>query len=279
VSGADQALRDLAQRIRIDSLQMTHQSRASHIGSCFSIAELLAVLYGAVLRYRAAEPEWPQRDRLIVSKGHAAAAVYAVLAAVGYFPHERLAAFYRNGGGLPGHVTRGIAGVEVSTGSLGHGLPIALGMALADQRDGTPQRVFCLISDGECDEGTTWEAALFAAQHRLANLTVLLDSNRIQSLGRVSEVLDLEPLADKWRSFGWAVREVDGHDVTALRETLQQLPFHADQPNIVIARTIKGRGVSFMEDRLLWHYRSAQGDEYAAALAELQAGTTAAEAP
>jgi transketolase len=277
VSAADQALRQLAQRIRLDSLQMTHQSRASHIGSCFSIAELLAVLYGAVLRYRAVEPDWPQRDRLIVSKGHAAAAVYAVLAAVGFFPHERLAAFYRNGGGLPGHVTRGVAGVEVSTGSLGHGLPIALGMALAAQRDGAPQRVFCLISDGECDEGTTWEAALFAAHHRLANLTVLLDYNQIQSLGRVSEVLELEPLTDKWRSFGWAVRSVDGHDVSALRETLQQLPLEPERPSVIIARTVKGQGVSFMQDRLLWHYRSAQGDEYAAALHELQAGAAAAE--
>jgi transketolase len=249
---------------------MTHTANASHIGSCLSSADLLAVLYGTTLRQKPAEPEWPDRDRFILSKGHACAALYAVLAECGFFPLEWLERFYQNGSPLAGHAThKDVPGVEVSTGSLGHGLPIAAGMALAGKRDGRPYRVFCLLSDGECDEGSTWEPALFAPHHQLDNLTAIVDYNKIQSLGAVKEVLDLDPLAEKWRAFGWAVREIDGHDVAAVADALAQIPAEPGRPTCIVAHTVKGKGVSFMENKLLWHYRAPLGDDFNLALAEL----------
>lgn len=240
------------------------------MGSSLSMVELLVVLYRDVLRVRASEPAWEERDRFILSKGHACAALYAVLAECGFFPLEWLDTFYQNGARLAGHATHGkVPGVELSTGSLGHGLPVAAGMALAAKRDGRGHRVFAMLSDGECDEGSTWEAALFAPQHRLDNLVAIVDYNKVQSLGTVKEVLDLEPLAAKWRDFGWAVREVDGHDVAAVRGALAGVPFAPGRPSCLVAHTIKGKGVSFMEGKLLWHYRSPQGAEYEAAMAEL----------
>jgi transketolase len=234
------------------------------------MAELLAVLYGSVLRVRPGEPSWPERDRFILSKGHGCAALYAVLAECGFFPLEWLDTFCQNGSPLAGHVTHiGVPGIEVSTGSLGHGLSIACGMALAAKRDGKSYRIFALLSDGECDEGSTWEPILFASHHRLDNLIAMVDYNKIQSLGTVKEVMDLEPLADKWLSFGWAVREINGHDVAEIREALSNVPLEIGRPSCVIAHTVKGKGVSFMENKLLWHYRSPQGEEFEAALAEL----------
>jgi transketolase len=265
------SLAALATRIRRHSVQMTSKANASHIGSCLSAADLLAVLYGGILRYVSTDPNWPSRDRFIMSKGHACAALYAVLAECGFFPLDTLERFYENGSPLAGHVThKQVPGVEVSTGSLGHGLPIATGMALAAQRDGLPHRVFCLLSDGECDEGSTWEPALFAPHHRLDNLIAIVDYNKIQSLGTVKEVLDLDPLAEKWRAFGWAVREIDGHDVTAISDALTQVPYEADRPTCIVAHTVKGKGVSFMENTLLWHYRAPLGDDLRLALAELE---------
>lgn len=264
-------LRELARRIRLHSLRMTHRAKSSHIGGNFSIAEILAVLYGRVLRVDPSAADDPRRDRFVLSKGHACAAYYAVLAERGFFPLDWLDSFYVDGARLAGHATRGAPGVEVSTGSLGHGLSIACGMALAARRDGHDYRVFALLSDGECDEGSTWEAILFAPHHRLDNLVVVVDYNKIQSLGRVEEVLDLEPFAAKWRTCGWAVREADGHDVGALLDALGALPFETGRPSCLIAHTVKGKGVSFMENQLLWHYRSPQGDEYQRALAELEA--------
>jgi transketolase len=235
-----------------------------------SIADLLAVLYGTILHQKPGEPEWPNRDRFILSKGHACAALYAVLAESGFFPLEWLERFYQNGSPLAGHAThKDVPGVEVSTGSLGHGLPIAAGMALAAKRDGKSYRVFCLLSDGECDEGSTWEAALFAPHHRLDNLTAIVDYNKIQSLGSVKEILDLDPLAEKWRAFGWAAREIDGHDLTAISDALTQVPYESGRPTCIVAHTVKGKGVSFMEDKLLWHYRAPLGEDYPRALAEL----------
>lgn len=263
-------LEELARRIRLHSLRMVHRAGSSHIGGCFSAAEILAVLYGRVLRVEPSRPHWPRRDRFILSKGHAAAALYAVLAERGFFPLEWLDTFYGDGSPLVGHATHtGVPGVEASTGSLGHGLPIACGMALVARRQGDNYRVFALLSDGECDEGSTWEGALFAGHHALDNLTAIVDYNRIQSLGSVQEVMDLEPLAEKWRAFGWAVVEVDGHDVRALTEALDCLPLERGQPTCIIAHTVKGKGVSFMENRLLWHYRAPSGEEYRAALREL----------
>jgi transketolase len=270
---ADDAHRDpaaFARRIRVHALEMVHAANASHIGSCFSMADILAVLYTRVLRVDPARPDDPGRDRFILSKGHAAAILYAALAERGFFDPAELAGYCRDGSRLTGHVSHAVPGVEVSTGSLGHGLPIAVGMALAARAQGRTSRVVCLLSDGECDEGSNWEAILFAPHHRLANLVAIVDYNKIQSFGRVSEVLGLEPFADKWRAFGWRTVEVDGHDTAALEEVLSAPP-EDDRPLAVIAHTVKGRGVGFMEDRLEWHYRSPGPDQLAAAIAEVMA--------
>jgi transketolase len=230
------------------------------------------VLYGRILRVDPKRPDWPERDRLIMSKGHAAAITYAAVAETGFIPTERLAEYARNGGQLYGHVTHvGVPGVEFSSGSLGHGLGVGTGMALAAKRDGKQWRVFVVMSDGECDEGSNWEAILFAGHHRLDNLTIVIDYNKIQSLDRVDRTLKLEPLADKLRAFGWAVREVDGHDVADLSSALEALPLEQGKPSAVIAHTIKGKGVSWMEDKVLWHYKAPSPEELVTALAEVEA--------
>lgn len=263
-------LRALCNRVREHVLTMTNRAKSSHIGSNFSMVELLSVLYGQVLRVDPEHPDWPNRDRFILSKGHACAALYAVLAERGFFPLDWLDTFYQNGSRLFGHATHSVPGVEFSTGSLGHGLPVGVGMALAAKRDGKEHRVFVLLSDGECDEGSNWEAALFAPQHKLDNLVAIVDYNKIQSLGTTKEVIDLEPFADKWASFGWVVREIDGHDLEAIERAFSDIPYSPGKPSCVIAHTVKGKGISFMENELLWHYRSPQGDEYEAALRELR---------
>jgi transketolase len=249
---------------------MTSRGRSSHVGAILSIADILAVLYHDILRVDPHRPRWQDRDRFILSKGHAGAGVYAVLAECGFFPTSVLADHYQDGSDLSGHVShKGIAGVELSTGSLGHGLSIAAGMAYGARLDSGRHRVFALLSDGECDEGSTWEPILFAGHHRLDNLVAIVDYNKIQSLAPVVEVLDLEPFADKWQSFGWAVTEVDGHDHDQLGQALSHLPLQPSRPSCVIAHTVKGKGVSFMENTVLWHYRTPQGEEYQAAMAEL----------
>ncbi|MBZ5558480.1 MAG: transketolase [Acidobacteriia bacterium] len=263
--------KELARHVRLTAVRMTHAAPSAHVGGSLSMADLLAVLYAGILRVDAANPMWEERDRFILSKGHACAGLYAVLSKRGFFPETWLESFYKDGGKLFGHATHtGVPGIEVSTGSLGHGLSIACGMALAARIDGRKHRVYCMLSDGECDEGSTWEAALFAGHHGLDNLVVIVDYNRIQSLGHTKDVLDLDPLAQKWRSFRWAAREVDGHDVRLIDETLQEVPFEVGRPSCVIAHTVKGKGVSFMEDKLLWHYRNPSIEEYAAAVAELE---------
>ena len=264
-------LKRFANRIRMHCVRMTGKANASHIGSALSSADIMAALYGSALRYDPKWPEWPERDRFIMSKGHACTALYATLAESGFFPLGALETFYQNGSPLAGHVMhKDNPGVELSTGSLGHGLPVAVGMAIAAKRDGRASRVFCLLSDGECDEGSIWESALFAPQHNLDNLTVVLDYNGIQSLGMVKDVIDLHPLAEKWRAFRWAVREVDGHDMHALEEALSGVPFEPGRPSCIVARTVKGKGVSYMENKLLWHYRAPMGEDLARALAELE---------
>ena len=266
---AQTSSRRLARRIRRHALLMTSRGGSSHIGSALSIADILAVLYAEVLRVDPGDPAWSERDRFILSKGHAGAAVYAALAERGFFPLERLKEHYQDGSVLSGHVShKGIPGVEFSTGSLGHGLPVAAGMALGAQLDRREHRVVTLLSDGECDEGSNWEAALFAAHHRLSRLTAIIDYNKLQSLGTVEETLALEPFADKWRAFGWRVREADGHNHAALRAALRDDEVSA-RPLCVIAHTVKGKGVSFMERQVLWHYRTARGAELDAALREL----------
>jgi transketolase len=263
--------RELARRIRIHALRMTSRGGSSHVGAAFSIADILAVLYSGILNVDPTQPKHPGRDRFILSKGHAGAAVYAVLAESGFFPLEKLKTHYQDGSDLSGHVShKGIPGVELSTGSLGHGLSVGAGMAKAGKLVGAAHRVAVLLSDGECDEGSNWEAILFAAHHRLDNLVAIVDYNKIQSLAPVSETLELEPFAEKWRSFGWSVVEVNGHDHDALRHAFRQLPAEPNRPSCVIAHTTKGKGVSFMENSVLWHYRTARGEEFDAALAELE---------
>ena len=234
------------------------------------MAEILGVLYGKILRVDPQHPDWKDRDRFILSKGHGCAALYAVLAERGFFPLHRLNTFYQDGSELVGHVNHTyVPGVEVSTGSLGHGLSITCGMALVGKRENQPWRHFVLLSDGECDEGSTWEAMLFAGFHALDNVVVIVDYNKIQSFGRVEEVLDLEPFADKWRACRWAVVEIDGHDLEQIDSVLNNIPFEPGKPNCIIAHTVKGKGVSFMEDQLLWHYRAPNEDEYRLACIEL----------
>lgn len=214
----------------------------------------------------------PDRDRFILSKGHAGAAVYAALAESGFFPVEKLQTHYQNGSDLSGHVTHvGIPGVELSTGSLGHGLGVGCGMAYGAKLDGKQHRVVVLLSDGECDEGSNWEPILFAAHHGLFNLIAVIDYNKIQSLAPVPETIRLEPFADKWRAFGWAVYECDGHDHEAIRAQFAAMRNETERPKVLLAHTTKGKGVSFMENTVLWHYRTARGDEFDRALAELEA--------
>lgn len=260
---------ELARRIRLHALRMTSRGGSSHIGAVLSCADILAVLYGGALRIRAEEPDWPRRDRFILSKGHAGAGVYAALAETGFFPSSELDAHCQDGSVFSGHVShKGVPGVELSTGSLGHGLGVGAGMAYGAALDGRDHRVVVLLSDGECDEGSNWEAILFAAHHRLERLVAIVDYNKIQSLKPVAETIALEPFAAKWESFGWHVVEVDGHDHESLRQALT-IPSNRGKPTCVIAHTVKGKGVSFMQHSVLWHYRTARGEEFTAAEREL----------
>jgi transketolase len=263
------ATEELALRLRRHVVRMCGEGGSSHVGSGLSMADIIAVLYGEVLRVDPADPAWPERDRFILSKGHAGACVYAALAERGFFALSVLEQHYRNGSILSGHVShKGVPGVELSTGSLGHGLGVGAGMAMQLRRAGGLQRVFVVLSDGECDEGSTWEAALFAAHHRLSNLCAVVDYNKLQSLTSVSETLELEPFVQKWRAFGWTALRVDGHDHDALRLAFAEAA-ESPRPTCILADTIKGRGVSFMQDQVLWHYRSPRGEELRAALREL----------
>jgi transketolase len=260
-----------AQQTRADVLRMIHLAKGSHAGSALSMIDLLTVLYQKVLRIDPSRPDWAARDRFILSKGHACAGLYAVLATRGFFPRDWLNDFYIDGARLAGHVTwNGVPGVEVSTGALGHGLAIGCGMALVGKRDAQDFRVFVLLSDGECDEGSVWEAALFASHHRLDNLVVVIDYNKIQSLGAVNDVLALEPFAAKWKAFGWSVQEIDGHNFEQIEAALNRAPATDEKPTCIIAHTVKGKGVDFMEGQVLWHYRFPNDQELAAALAQLE---------
>lgn len=264
----------LALKIRKHAVQMTSAGRSSHIGSILSIADILAVLYGKILNVRPKDPKWPGRDRFILSKGHAGAGVYAALAEVGFFSIEKLKTHYQNGSNLSGHVShKGIPGVELSTGSLGHGLSVAAGMALAGKMQKQRYRVFALLSDGECNEGATWEAVMFSSHHKLDNLVAIIDRNRLQSIQSTEETIALEPFADKWRAFGWRVVEVDAHNHAQIIESLHDTrSFKSNKPLVLIAESTKGKGVSFMENTVLWHYRSPQGDEFDSAMRELIEG-------
>ena len=269
--------KQLAHRIRKSALDMAHLGKSSHIGSVLSIADILGVLYSEVLHINPSLPQWEDRDRFILSKGHAGSGVYAALAERGFFPKEKLKTHYQNGSVFSGHVShKDVPGVDLSTGSLGHGLSVGAGMALAAKHDRKHHRVFVLVSDGECDEGSTWEAVLFASHHHLDNLVVVVDYNKLQSIRSTTETINLEPFADKWKAFGWNVQEVDGHDYSALTCAFSQTTCTSvpDKPHCIIAHTTKGKGISFMENQVLWHYRSPQGEEYVRAIRELEGQVT-----
>ncbi|WP_431098415.1 transketolase [Polaromonas aquatica] len=258
----------LARDIRKNALSMACKAKASHIGSALSIVDILAVLYGEVMQYAPSNPAEPSRDRFILSKGHACVAVYAALAEVGIIAREQLLTYGEDFSWLMNHISHKVAGVEFSTGALGHGLPFGVGKALAAQSRSESWRTFVLLSDGEMDEGANWEALMFAAHHKLDRLTAVIDYNKLQSLDTVARTLGLEPLVDKLHAFGCTVHEVDGHDHSQLLTALQKITPYT--PTVVVAHTIKGKGVSFMENRVEWHYKNPSEVQLAEALAELE---------
>lgn len=275
---------ELAWKIRRHGIEMTHLSGGSHVGAILSVADILAVLYANVLKYDPMNPKWEERDRMILSKGHAGASIYAALAENGFFPVEELKTHYQNGSRLSGHVSHHLPGVDFSTGSLGHGLSAAAGMAYALKKDGGKQKVYVVLGDGECDEGSVWEAALFANHFRLDNLVAVVDHNHMQSLDFCENTLELEDFGAKWKAFGWNVIEISGNDHGELKEAFRRAAGAEDddasregvpasgahKPTVIIANTIKGYGVSFMQNDILWHYRFPHdGWEYDCAVNEL----------
>ena len=263
-------LTEIARRIRREVVQMSHTARAPHLGSCLSCVDILVAAYWSVLDVDPTQPTADGRDRLILSKGHGAAALYATLAHRGFFPLEDLATFNQPGSNLPEQPSPGGApGIEAATGSLGHGLSIGLGMALAARIKHLPYRVYVVLSDGECNEGSVWEAAMFAAANKLSNVVAIVDFNRWQATGRSEEIMAISPLAEKFAAFGWSACEVDGHDISALADTMKAAPNEPGKPTALIARTVKGKGISFMEDDNNWHYRIPNQEELQAALDEL----------
>ncbi len=265
-------IRRRANHIRRQALTMAHRAKQGHPGGDMSCADILATLYFAVLRFDPSEPQAPARDRFVMSKGHCTGAFYSALAGAGYFPEADLETYLQPGSRLNGHPNRNyLPGVETNTGPLGHGLPVAVGMAVAGQIDGADYRVFALTGDGELQEGSMWEAAMFAGHRKLGNLTVIVDRNRLQQGAATEDTNSLEPLADKWTAFGWDVAEIDGHDAAALYAALSA-PRRADgKPLCIIANTIKGRGVSFMENQAGWHHGTPSDAQLAQAFAELDA--------
>ena len=263
---------DFAKQVRRHSLQMVTVAKASHIGGALSCADILSVLYApndGVLHVQPEQPQWPQRDRFVMSKGHSCSALYAALALRGFFPIEEIETYGRDGTRLASIVSHRVPGVELSALSLGHGLSYGCGLALAAKRKRLPWRVVVLLGDGEMQEGSCWEAAMFAAHHNLDNLVAVVDANGMQAMGSVQEVLRLPSLTTAFRAFEWAVRECHGHDHAALRQNLQAPPWWPGKPSLLLAHTVKGKGVDFMEDKLEWHYRSPSQEQCAAALEQV----------
>jgi transketolase len=256
-----------SKQLRKTIIRTLAAGKRGHVGAAFSIVEILRVLYDDVLKYDAKNPRWPDRDRFVLSKGHGCLALYALLADKGFFPEAELWKFCASDGILGGHPEYGkVPGVEASTGSLGHGFSMGVGFALAAKLDGRKHRVFALLGDGECSEGTIWEAALCASKHKLDRLTVMIDYNKQQTYGTIAEVQELEPFAAKWEAFGFSTREVNGHDVDALKKTLAAVPFAAGKPSAIICHTIKGKGVSFTERNLSWHHKARVSEAETASL-------------
>lgn len=264
-------LREAARLARRRDLVMIHEANLGHIGGDFSVIDILTTLYLAVLRIDPAAPHDPDRDRLIMSKGHASGALYTTLALAGFIDPDDLADYMRPRSKLNGHPDRTkVPGVEANTGPLGHGLPIGVGTAIAAKLDASARRTVVVVGDGELQEGSNWEAMMSAAHHRLENLTVVVDRNRLQQGARVADTNDLEPLADKARAFGWALAEVDGHDHGALIDLFASLPAGEGRPTFVIAHTDKGHPVSFMSDDVAWHHKVPKADDVLAALKDLE---------
>jgi transketolase len=264
------SLKKMAAHLRRTVITMCHESRSAHLGSSLSCLDVLTAAYWHVLNIDPKQPNLSERDRFILSKGHAAMALYATLATKGYFPVEELKTYNKDNGRLAEHPPANLLpGVEAATGSLGHGLPIGVGMAIAARINKKKYRVYVLLSDGENNEGSVWEAAMFAAAQKLENLLVVVDYNKWQATARSNETLMLAPLAEKWRAFGWDTYEVDGHDVGELARKMQILPNGSGKPVALIAHTVKGKGVSFMEDDNNWHYRAPTADEVVKAHKEL----------
>lgn len=260
---------ELSVLIRIEAWRMAFKAKASHMGGNFSMADILAVLYHDVLRYQSNNPSWEKRDRVVLSKGHCCAVLYACLAECGFFKKELLSDYGMDGSVLSCHVSKKVPGVELSSGSLGHGAPVAVGMALSALLQGKNYRVFAICGDGELNEGSIWEMIMFAGHHKIHNYTLIVDANKMQAMGDTKDIIDLEPISDKFRDFGWFVVDVNGHDHDQLRTA-----FFSDskgKPKVIIAHTIKGHGVSFMENSLWWHYQVPYDHFYLDALKELEA--------
>jgi transketolase len=260
----------LAQNIRKTSIKLVYQANASHIGGALSMADILAVLYADVLKFDSENNQYPGRDRFILSKGHSCVALYATLAHSGYFSLDELDSYGKDGSKFLSHTSHYVSGVESSAGSLGHGLPIACGLAFAAKRKKETWRTYVLVGDGEMDEGSNWEALLFGAQFNLDNLCLIIDYNKIQSLGFTNEVMNLEPLKSKLEAFNWNVLNVDGHNHNELLAAFDNANQTNDKPTVIIANTIKGKGVSFMENKLLWHYKSPNEEQYIQAMEEIE---------
>ncbi len=259
---------ETSRKVRKTILDLIYNAKCPHIGSALSTVEGLVALYFKYLKNTPENPQNENRDRFILSKGHACPALYAVLFKRGYISNKYLDGFAKNGGTLELHPKRDLSrGIELSTGSLGHGLSIGAGMALCCKNDGKAYRAYVMLSDGDMNEGSTWEAVMFASQHKLANLVAIVDYNRIQAMGPTENIIDLDPLIDKWRAFGWNAVEVDGHDFEPIFGALESLS--SEKPNVIIMRTVKGKGISFMENTTMWHYRSPDDEEYKLALKEL----------
>lgn len=266
--GMSDGLTDLSRRLRVELVKMFHRSGTGHLAPALSCLDILTALYfgGAVDRSKKGQAD---RDRVILSKGHGCAALYVVLAEAGFFPKEELATFYQPGTRLQGHPSLSLPGIETATGSLGHGLCFATGTALAAKLDGLDYQNFVIIGDGETQEGSVWEAAMFAANHGLDNLKVILDYNRLQASDHLEKIAGLEPVADKWAAFGWCVERVGGHDLPALAEILKAPPAEPGRPTLIIADTVKGMGLSLMAGHSAWHCRVPQGDQWASVLQDL----------
>jgi transketolase len=264
-------LESIARTLRARIVETSSQTGTPHLGSCLSCVDLLTAVYFAVLRIDPAVPRAPDRDRFILSKGHGAPALFQTLALRGFYPQSMLATYGEDGGIFAEHppTPEHLAGIEAATGSLGHGLPLGLGMALAGRIQGQNYNVYAVLGDGECNEGSVWEAAMMASAQQVANLCVIIDFNKWQATGRSREILSLDPMADKWRAFGWDVVEIDGHDMPQIVNTLAKFPASNSKPTAIVAHTVKGKGVSFMEDDNNWHYRIPTAAEVVKAKLEL----------